>query len=52
MKTKVVITVDTEPSTMIAGAFADPKRYKPCIHEPVWGEVGAKVKPLDLFLKR
>ena len=35
-RTKVVITIDTEPS--IAGAFMDPARYAPLIHEPVWGD--------------
>ncbi len=49
MKTKLVITVDTEPS--IAGAFGDPKRYKPCIHEPVWGEVGGKSQALGFILE-
>ncbi len=49
MKTKVVITVDTEP--WIAGAFANPKRNKPCIHEPVWGEVGGKSQALGYILE-
>lgn len=49
MKTKVVITVDTEPS--IAGAFAHPERYKPLIHEPVWGEVDGESQALGFMLK-
>lgn len=48
MKTKVVITVDTEPS--IAGAFAPSKRYKPRIHEPVWGEVSGISEALGFML--
>lgn len=48
MKTKVVITVDTEPS--VAGAFADSVRYKPLIHEPVWGESGGKSQALGFML--
>lgn len=47
MKTKVVITVDTEPS--IAGAFASSN--KPCIHEPIWGEVGGKSQALGFMLE-
>lgn len=49
MKTKVIITVDTEPS--ISGAFADPKRYKPCIQEPIWGEVGGRSQALGFLLE-
>lgn len=49
MKTRVVITVDTEPS--IAGAFADPERYKPRIHEPVWGEVKGESQALGFMLE-
>jgi hypothetical protein len=49
MKTKIAITVDTEPS--IAGAFADPKNSKPRIHEPVWGEVGGKSQALGYILE-
>lgn len=48
MKTKVIITVDTEPS--IGGAFADPERNKPRIHEPVWGEVGGRSQALGFIL--
>ncbi len=49
MKTKVVITVDVEPS--IAGAFADAGRYEPLIHEPVWGEVAGKSEALGLLIE-
>jgi peptidoglycan/xylan/chitin deacetylase (PgdA/CDA1 family) len=48
MKTKVIFTVDTEPS--IAGALAD-TRLKPLIHEPVWGEVKGRSEALG-FLTR
>ncbi len=48
MKTKVVITVDTEPS--IAGAFANPERYKPRIDEPVWGAVGGRSQALGFMI--
>ena len=48
MKTKVVITVDVEPS--IAGAFSDPARFEPLIHEPVWGEVDGKSQALGFLL--
>jgi peptidoglycan/xylan/chitin deacetylase (PgdA/CDA1 family) len=49
MKTKVVITVDTEPS--IAGAFSDPDRFTPRIHEPVWGEIEGKSQALGFMLE-
>lgn len=49
MKTKVVITVDTEPS--IAGAFDDPNRYQPRIDEPIWGDVGGKSQALGFMLE-
>ncbi len=48
MKTKVAITVDVEPS--IAGAFADPERNTPLIHEPVWGEVGGRSEALGFLI--
>lgn len=48
MRTKVIITVDTEPS--IAGAFANPKRNKPRIHEPIWGKVGGKSQGLGFII--
>lgn len=49
MRTKVAITVDTEPS--IAGAFTDPNRYKPLFHEPVWGEVAGKGEALGFMMR-
>lgn len=49
MKTKVLITVDVEPS--IAGAFVDPARYKPLIHEPVWGEVAGRSEALGYLIE-
>lgn len=47
MKTRVAITIDTEPS--VAGAFSDPARYKPLLHEPVWGAVGGKSEALGFI---
>lgn len=49
MRTKVAITVDTEPS--VAGAFSDPSRFKPLIHEPVWGEVAGTSEALGFILR-
>lgn len=49
MKTRVVITVDTEPS--VAGAFADPTRYRPLLHEPVWGAVGGRSEALGFIIE-
>lgn len=49
MKTKVVLTVDTEPS--IAGAFLDPAANRPLIHEPVAGEVGGKSEALGFLIE-
>jgi hypothetical protein len=46
-KSKVVITVDTEPS--IVETFADPERNKPCIHEPIRGEVEGKSHALGFI---
>ena len=40
VKTKVVLTVDTEPS--IAGAFSGNEAATPLIHEPVAGVVEGK----------
>lgn len=39
----------TEPS--ITGAYVDPKRFKPLIHEPVWGEVAGKSKALGFLIR-
>ncbi|MFC7050751.1 polysaccharide deacetylase family protein [Emcibacter nanhaiensis] len=49
MKTKVVLTVDTEPS--IAGAFDDPDKYSPLIHEPVWGEADGKSQATGFMIE-
>tara|TARA_R110002072_G_scaffold83294_6_gene189190 strand:- start:368 stop:1354 length:987 start_codon:yes stop_codon:yes gene_type:complete len=49
MKTRVVITVDTEPS--IAGAYEDPGRNLPLIHEPVWGEVDGRSEALGFLIR-
>jgi peptidoglycan/xylan/chitin deacetylase (PgdA/CDA1 family) len=49
MKTTVVLTVDTEPS--IAGAFADPVRNTPLLHEPVGGVVGGKSEALGFLIR-
>jgi hypothetical protein len=49
MKTRVVITVDTEPS--IAGAYDNPGQYLPLIHEPVWGEVGGRSEALGFLIR-
>ncbi|MFT5720525.1 MAG: peptidoglycan/xylan/chitin deacetylase (PgdA/CDA1 family) [Motiliproteus sp.] len=48
MKTKVIFTVDTEPS--IAGALSD-TRLKPLIHEPVWGEVRGRSEALGFITR-
>lgn len=48
-KTKVVITVDTEPS--IAGAYEAPAQHAPLIHEPVWGEVDGRSEALGFVLR-
>lgn len=47
MRTKIVITIDTEPS--VAGAFSDPVRYKPLLHAPVWGAVDGKSEALGFI---
>ncbi|NKB19887.1 MAG: hypothetical protein GKS01_05000 [Alphaproteobacteria bacterium] len=49
MKTKVVLTVDTEPS--VAGAFANPKSIPPLIHEPVWGDVNGRSEALGFMIR-
>lgn len=48
MRTKVVLTVDTEPS--IAGAYEDPERNAPLLHEPVAGEVAGKSEALGFLI--
>ena len=48
MRTKVVLTVDTEPS--IAGAYEDPERNTPLLHEPVAGEVAGKSEALGFLI--
>jgi hypothetical protein len=49
MRTKVAITVDTEPS--VAGAFSEPGRYKPLLHEPVWGAVDGRSEALGFIVE-
>ncbi len=49
MRTKVVLTVDTEPS--IAGAYEDPERNTPLLHEPVAGEVAGKSEALGFLVE-
>lgn len=48
-KTKVVLTVDTEPST--GGAFWGNAAYTPLIHEPVAGVVGGKSEALGFVIE-
>src|SRR5438094_59877 len=47
-KTKVVLSVDTEPS--IAGAFVIPA-HKPLLHEPVAGEVNGRSEALGFLIE-
>jgi hypothetical protein len=49
VRTKVVLTVDTEPS--IAGAFWGNEATAPLIHEPVAGVVGGKSEALGFLLE-
>ena len=48
-KTKVVLTVDTEPS--VAGAFDDPSRHTPLLHEPVWGAIEGESQALGFLIR-
>lgn len=48
VKTKVVLTVDTEPS--VAGAFRD-EAYEPLIHEPVAGMVDGRSEGLGFLVE-
>lgn len=47
MKTRVVLTVDTEAS--IAGAFAN-QHHRPLIHEPIAGMIGGKSEALGFLI--
>ena len=47
-RTKVVLTVDTEPS--IAGAFANPSQT-PLLHEPVAGEINGRSEALGFMIE-
>ena len=47
-RTKVVLTVDTEPS--IAGAFANPSQA-PLLHEPVAGEINGRSEALGFMIE-
>ncbi|WP_417320315.1 hypothetical protein [Emcibacter sp.] len=49
MKTRVVLTVDTEPS--IAGAFDRPESDTPLLHEPVWGEADGESQALGFMIR-
>jgi peptidoglycan/xylan/chitin deacetylase (PgdA/CDA1 family) len=49
VKTQVCITIDTEPS--IAGAFANPDRFAPLLHQPVWGEIDGRSEALGFILR-
>jgi hypothetical protein len=49
VKTKVVLTVDTEPS--IAGAFSGNEAATPLIHEPVAGMVEGKSEALGFLIE-
>lgn len=48
MKTRVAITVDVEPS--IAGTFKNAARYRPLIHEPVWGDISGRSEALGFLI--
>jgi hypothetical protein len=48
-KTRVILTVDTEPS--IAGAMEDPVRFPPLLEEPVWGEVNGRSEALGFITR-
>ena len=48
-KTKVELTVYTEPS--VAGAFDDPSRHAPLLHEPVWGSVKGTSEALGFLIR-
>jgi hypothetical protein len=47
--TSVTITVDVEPS--VAGALGAPNRYRPMLHEPVWGEVAGRSEALGFMIR-
>ena len=49
MKTRVILTVDVEPS--IAGAYDNPAANAPLIHEPVWGEVAGRSEALGFMIR-
>ena len=48
-KTRVILTVDTEPS--VAGAMSDRSRYSPLLDEPVWGEVNGRSEALGFITR-
>lgn len=48
MRTKVVLTVDTEPS--VAGSITWPDRFRPLIDEPVMGLVNGRSEALGFIL--
>ena len=49
IKTKVCLTVDTEPS--VGGAFAAPGRNNPLLHEPVAGAVNGRSEALGFLIR-
>ena len=49
MKTRVVLTVDTEPS--VGGYFGAPDRHKPIIDELVAGEINGRSEALGFMLE-
>ncbi len=48
-KTRVILTVDTEPS--IAGAMENLARFSPLLDEPVWGEVNGRSEALGFITR-
>jgi hypothetical protein len=48
-RTRVILTVDTEPS--VAGAMKDRKRFPPLLHEPIWGEVNGRSEALGFITR-
>lgn len=48
-KTRVILTIDTEPS--IAGALVDIDKFPPLLDEPVWGEVNGQSEALGFITR-
>jgi hypothetical protein len=49
VKTRVCISVDVEPS--VAGAFEQPDRLQPLIHQPIAGQVDGRSEGLGFILR-